>query len=138
MRDTPPNDQETSMIRKLIAGLALVGVLAVGGASVVSAETSGPSGTAPSAQSDKPVHERRCALGNRLLNFLQKAEDRGANRLEKLKAKQAELAQTDPDKAAKLADVITKTEHRQSELKEYTDKLAANVAEKCPAAPAAS
>ena len=113
------------MIRKLIAGLALVGVLAVGGASVVSAETSGPSGTAPSAQSDKTVHERRCALGNRLLNFLQKA-------------KQAELAQTDPDKAAKLADVITKTEHRQSELKEYTDKLAASVAEKCPAAPAAS
>ena len=83
------------------------------------------------------MHERRCALGNRLLNFLQKAEDRGANRLEKLKAKQAELA-TDPDKAAKLADVITKTEHRQSELKEYTDKLAASVAEKCPAAPAAS
>ena len=127
------------MIRKLIAGLALVGVLAVGGASVVSAETSGPSGTAPSAQSDKPVHERRCALGNRLLNFLHKAEDRGATRLEKLKAKQAELAQTDPDKAAKLADVITRTEHRQAELKEYADKLAASVAEKCPAAaPAAS
>ena len=126
------------MIRKLIAGLALVGVLAVGGASAVSAETSGPSGTAPTTQSDKPVHERRCALGNRLLNFLQKAEDRGAARVEKLKAKQVELAQTDPDKAAKLADVIARAEHRQGELKEYADKLAANLAEKCPAAPPAS
>src|SRR5262245_37622028 len=118
------------MIRKLFAGLALVGVLATGGiavsASVVSAETSGPSGTAPTAQSDQR-HDRRCALGTRLLNFLHKAEDRGSARLEKLKAKQAELAQTDPDKAAKLADVITNVEHRQSELKEYTDKLAANL-----------
>jgi len=125
------------MIRKLIAGLALVGVLAVGGASAVSAETSGPSGTAPTTQSTQRVHDRRCALGTRLLTFLQKSEDRGAARLEKLKAKQAELAQTDPDKAAKLADVITNVEHRQAELKEYTDKLAANLAEKCPAAPAA-
>ena len=125
------------MIRKLIAGLALVGVLAVGGASVVSAETSGPSGTAPSAQSDKPVHERRCALGNRLLNFLQKAEDRGATRLEKLQGQAGRARADRPDKAAKLADVITKTEHRQAELKEYTDKLAAGLAEKCPAPAAA-
>jgi Skp family chaperone for outer membrane proteins len=135
------------MIRKLIAGLALVGVLAVGGASVVSAETSGPSGTGPSstgpsAQSDqKPVHDRVCARANRLVSFLQKWQTQLDNRIAKLQEKQTQLAQTDPDKAAKVADLITKLQKRSSELKEYTDKIAGAIGEKCPAptpAPASS
>ena len=126
------------MIRKLIAGLALVGTLAVGGASVVSAETSGSSGTHPSTQTaPKSVHDRRCALGTRLVNFLEKAETRQADRLAKLEAKRSEI--TDPDKLAKLEALITRVEHRQTELKEYADKLAAKLASSCPAAaPAAS
>ncbi len=126
------------MIRKLIAGLALVGALAVGGASAVSAETSGPSGTTPSTQNaPKSVHDRRCAIGTRLAKFLDKVEARQADRLAKLEAKKSEI--TDPDKLAKLETVITNVEHRQTELKQRTDKLAAKLATSCPAAaPAAA
>ncbi len=123
------------MIRKLIAGLALVGALAVGGASAVSAETSGPT---PSTQTaPKSVHDRRCAIGTRLAKFLDKVEARQADRLAKLEAKKSEI--TDPDKLAKLETVITNVEHRQTELKQRTDKLAAKLATSCPAAaPAAA
>ncbi|HMK12778.1 MAG TPA: hypothetical protein VK461_14400 [Acidimicrobiales bacterium] len=126
------------MIRKLIAGLALVGVLAVSGASVVSAETSGPTGTTPTAQSDqKPIHDRVCARANRLVSFLEKWQTQLDNRIAKLQAKQPQV--TDPDKAAKLADLITNLQKRSSELKEYTDKIAGAIGEKCPApAPASS
>ncbi len=123
------------MIRKLIAGLALVGVLAVGGASAVSAETSDPStGSAP-AQTDqqRPAQERRCARATRLVSFLEKWQNQLDARIQKLQAKQTELAQTDPDKAARLGEAIAKLQHRSSELKEYTEKIAAGVAEKCPA-----
>jgi hypothetical protein len=127
------------MIRKLIAGLAVVGILAVGSATVVSAETS--SGTTnPSAQTDQTtVHDRVCNRANRLVTFLEKWQTQLDNRITKLQAKQAQLAQTDPTKAAKVADLITKLQTRSSELKEYTDKIAGAIGEKCPApAPAAA
>jgi hypothetical protein len=127
------------MIRKLIAGLAVVGILAVGSATVVSAETSSGTTTppAPTAQQQQQVHERRCARANRLLTFLQRWQTQLDARITKLQAKQAQLAQTDPDKAAKVADLVTKLQHRSSELKEYTAKLATGLGDKCPAPAAA-
>jgi chromosome segregation ATPase len=127
------------MIRKLIAGLAVVGILAVGSATVVSAETSSGTTTpsAPSAQQQQQVHERRCARANRLLTFLEKWQTQLDGRITKLQAKQAELAQTDPTKAAKVADLITRLQKRSSELKEYTAKLASGLGDKCPAPAAA-
>jgi chromosome segregation ATPase len=129
------------MIRKLIAGLAVVGILAVGSATVVSAETSSGTTTpsAPSAQQQQQVHDRRCARANRLLTLLEKWQTQVDARITKLQAKQAQLAQTDPDKAAKVADLITRLQKRSSELKEYTAKLASGIGDKCPApAPAAA
>ena len=61
---------------------------------------------------------------NRLLTHLEKWQTQLDGRITKLQAKQAQLAQTDPDKAAKVADLITRLQHRSSELKEYTAKLA--------------
>jgi hypothetical protein len=72
------------------------------------------------------------------VSFLEKWQTQLDNRIVKLKARPAP---SDPDQAAKLADQISKLEKRSSELKEYTDKIAAAVGEKCPApapAPASS
>ena len=102
------------MIRKLIAGLAVVGILAVGSATVVSAETSSGTTTpsAPTAQQQQQVHDRRCARANRLLTFLEKWQ-------------------------TQLDGRITKLQKRSSELKEYTAKLASGLGDKCPAPAAA-
>ena len=126
------------MIRKLIAGLAVVGVLAVGSATVVSAETS--SGTSnPSTQANpNAVHDRVCARANRLVTFLEKWQTQLDNRITRLQARQAQLAQSNPDQAAKLADRITTLQKRSSELKEYTDKIASAISDKCGAPAPAS
>ena len=84
------------MIRKLIAGLAVVGILAVGSATVVSAETS--SGTtnpsAPTAQQQQQVHDRR-SLGT-AAHLPRRKETQLDGRITKLQAKQAELARPTP------------------------------------------
>ena len=118
------------MIRKLIAGLAVVGILAVGSATVVSAETSSGTTTpsAPTAQQQQQVHDRRCARANKLLTFLEKWQtqlDARITHLQELGDRQA------------VADLITRLQHRSSELKEYTAKLASGLGDKCPAPAAA-
>lgn len=127
------------MIRKLIAGLAVVGILAVGSATVVSAETSSGTTTpsAPTAQQQQQVHDRRCARANRLLTFLEKWQKQVDARIAKLTAKQSQLAQTDKAKADKVGELITRLQKRSSELKEYTAKLASGLGDKCPAPAAA-
>ena len=86
------------MIRKLIAGLAVVGILAVGSATVVSAETSSGTTTpsAPTAQQQQQVHDRRCARANKLLTFLEKWQTQLDARITKLQAKQPQIARPTP------------------------------------------
>ena len=127
------------MIRKLIAGLAVVGILAVGSATVVSAETSSGTTTpsAPTAQQQQQVHDRRCARANRLLTYLEKWQTQLDGRITKLQAKQAELAQTDPDKAAKVADLITRAAAPLQRAEGVHREARVGLGDKCPAPAAA-
>src|SRR5262249_1318575 len=126
----PPSIRRQPMIRKLIAGLAVVGALAVGSATVVSAETSSGTTNPTTQTTQKSVHDRVCARANRLVTFLEKWQTQLDNRITKLQQKQTELAQSNPDQAAKIADRITTLQKRSSELKEYTDKIASAISSK--------
>ena len=86
------------MIRKLIAGLAVVGILAVGrrdrrlgGDELGHDDPLSPVGTTTAASARSPVRSR-----NRLLTHLEKWQTQLDGRITKLQAKQAQLAADRP------------------------------------------
>jgi hypothetical protein len=121
------------MIRKLVASLALTGMLVLGGAQLASAQD----GTSPSPTAQAAPGARAaagCAWAGRLLGHLEKVQERGAALLAWLEAKQPELAQGNPDVAARVERAIAAIRTRLSELNDHVPALRARILERCPAA----
>jgi hypothetical protein len=121
------------MIRKLVASLALLGVVVFGGADLASARDG--TGPTPSTQVGPEAGAAPgCAWAGRLLGHLEKVQERGTALLAWLEATQPELAQGDPEVAARIGTAITAIRTRLSELNEHVPALRARITERCPAA----
>lgn len=120
------------MIRKLAAGIVLTGVLVVSSADLARAQDGGaPSPTTQVAPEAKSA--AGCAWAGRLLGYLEKVQERGTALLAWLEGKQAEIAQGDPEVAARITKAITAIRTRLDELKQHVPALRARLSERCPA-----
>lgn len=126
------------MIRKLVAspalvGMALLAMVVLGGADVASARD----GTRPTPSTQVgPGADSApgCAWAGRLLGHLEKVQERGTALLAWLEAKQPELAQGNPEVAARVETAISAIRTRLGELNEHVPALRARITERCPTA----
>jgi hypothetical protein len=127
-----PSTSGDHMVRKLVAGIALTGMLVLGGVDLARAQDDiAPSPTTQAAPEAKSASG--CAWAGRLLGYLEKVQERGTALLAWLEGKQAEIAQGNPEIAARVTSAMTAIRTRLDELKQHVPALRARLSERCPA-----
>lgn len=118
-------------IRKTLAGLALAGTLALGGATAASAQAD----PAPTPAS----HPVACNRAEVRVEVLQTRLNIVGDRITELQKLHDQLVSQGHDQAAqKVADFITKAQNRLNTLQTRLDKVKDRIAEYCGDAPASS